>query len=472
MNTAKQRFRLGALVLGAAALLAGLSVFFGGSPRFFQSRAHYTIVFRDAPGVVRGTPVRKSGVRIGEVESVELDDKRNVVKVHIAVDPQYSLRDTEEPIITPDLLSRDTTIDFVPAPPPPPKLPKPAAKGNGVVPAQFVQAKPEPGLGPVQPMPPPGKVIPPGSEIEGRTPPDARALIRDAIDIVPSVQLSIAQIQRSVERFERIAPVIEDTMREYTELARAMREVVPEIRRTNDDLRMALKKVSDLDPDVRRALDELQDMVRQYKKVGERVDVLLQTNNDAIDKTIRNLSTVVSRMADLLNDENQKNFAASLKSMQGLAQSLEGLAGQAQKETLPRFQDTLAKLDSVLLNVNTATKPFADRAEKISRNLDSVIEQTARALGSFGDAFGQPGQANGSFQRLLSDPAIYNNLNDASLMLARILPRVDRVLKDFEVFADKIARHPESLGVGGVVRPSAGLKDPPGAPTSSYKPKQ
>jgi hypothetical protein len=26
------------------------------------------------------------------------------------------------------------------------------------------------------------------------------------------------------------------------------------------------------------------------------------------------------------------------------------------------------------------------------------------------------------------------------------------------VFADKVARHPESLGVGGVVRPGSGLK--------------
>ena len=30
-----------------------------------------------------------------------------------------------------------------------------------------------------------------------------------------------------------------------------------------------------------------------------------------------------------------------------------------------------------------------------------------------------------------------------------------------EVFADKIARHPESIGLGGAVRPSAGLKDMP-----------
>lgn len=471
MDTAKQKFRLGIFVLGAAALLAALSVFFGGSPRLLQSRARYTIIFADAPGVVRGTPVRKSGVRIGEVEAVELDDQRNVVKVLIAIDPQYSLRDTEEPIITPDLLSRDTTIDFIPLLPPP-KVPLPQTKAGGVIPAQFALAQPEPGIAPVQPKAAAGKVIPPGSEIKGRAPPDARALIRDATEVIPTVQLSIAQIQKSVERFERLAPVIEETMREYTELARALREMVPEVRRTNDELRTVLKKASDLDPEIRKALDELQGIVRQYKSVGERVDVLLRTNSDAIDKTIQNVSVVTQRLMDVLNDENQKSFAAAIKSMQGLAKSLESLAGQAQKETLPRFQDTLAKLDSVLLNVNTATKPFADRAERISRNVDAATEQIARMVGAFADGCAQAGRPDGTLQRLFTDPSLFNNLNDASIMLTRILPRVDRVLKDLEVFADKVARHPESLGVGGAIRPNAGLKDPPGMPITNYKPKQ
>ena len=51
-------------------------------------------------------------------------------------------------------------------------------------------------------------------------------------------------------------------------------------------------------------------------------------------------------------------------------------------------------------------------------------------------------------------------------MLVRIMPRLDRVMQDVEVFADKIARHPESLGVRGAVSPSAGLKEAPPSGTS------
>jgi phospholipid/cholesterol/gamma-HCH transport system substrate-binding protein len=45
------------------------------------------------------------------------------------------------------------------------------------------------------------------------------------------------------------------------------------------------------------------------------------------------------------------------------------------------------------------------------------------------------------------------------------MPRVERALKDLEVFADKLARHPESIGLGGALRPSSGLKEAPTTPS-------
>jgi phospholipid/cholesterol/gamma-HCH transport system substrate-binding protein len=74
-------------------------------------------------------------------------------------------------------------------------------------------------------------------------------------------------------------------------------------------------------------------------------------------------------------------------------------------------------------------------------------------------------RSDGTLRRLATDPTLYNNLNDLTCVLLRLTPRMDRILHDVEVFADKIARHPESLGLGGVVSPSSGLKD---APPSSH----
>ena len=48
-------------------VLALLITAFSGFPTLFKQYHRYTIVFPEAPGVSSGTPVRRSGVRIGEV---------------------------------------------------------------------------------------------------------------------------------------------------------------------------------------------------------------------------------------------------------------------------------------------------------------------------------------------------------------------------------------------------------------------
>src|SRR5437870_4421193 len=243
MDPQRQRFRLGLFVVGTILLLGAMILIFGGAPRrFFTSRDTYYIVFTDAPGVGPGTPVRKSGIRIGEVASVELNDATGEVKVEIRIDKRYTIRKNEEAIISQDLLSRDTTIDFVPvtpvpAPkpiepliPPEPKLKPP----EPIQPTSHFEPADDPQQPPANPL---GDAIPPGSVIRGRAPTDTRAFLMQATEIIPTVQQSLAAIKRSVERFELMIPQIEVAVREFAGLGRAVREAVPEIRRTNDEIR-------------------------------------------------------------------------------------------------------------------------------------------------------------------------------------------------------------------------------------------
>jgi hypothetical protein len=72
---------------------------------------------------------------------------------------------------------------------------------------------------------------------------------------------------------------------------------------------------------------------------------------------------------------------------------------------------------------------------------------------------------DGTLQQALRDPALYQNLNEAAAALTRTLIRAERVAKDLEVFADKVARRPETIGIGGAIRPSTGLKESPQAPS-------
>src|SRR4051812_49647448 len=94
------RLRLGVFVGLTFVGLAGLVVLFGGAPRLFSTDVKYSLLFPEAPGITPGTPIRKSGVRIGEVTGVELDPDSGLVRVRVSVNRKYPPHKSEEPTIT------------------------------------------------------------------------------------------------------------------------------------------------------------------------------------------------------------------------------------------------------------------------------------------------------------------------------------------------------------------------------------
>jgi hypothetical protein len=82
----------------------------------FKRNNLYTIRFTAAAGVGPGTPVRRSSVRIGEVQDVTLDDERGVVRVRVAIDPRFAIHRNEQPRLNVSPLGGDAIIDFVPVP--------------------------------------------------------------------------------------------------------------------------------------------------------------------------------------------------------------------------------------------------------------------------------------------------------------------------------------------------------------------
>ena len=78
-------------------------------------------------------------------------------------------------------------------------------------------------------------------------------------------------------------------------------------------------------------------------------------------------------------------------------------------------------------------------------------------------------QNDGTMKKLMTDPQMYHNLNTTTTSLAVLLRNLEPVIRDLQVFSDKIARHPELLGVRGVVRGSSGLKESSGVQRASFE---
>ena len=506
MNEQAIRFRLGIFVLAALITLAVLITLFGGFPSFFKKSKAYTVVFTNANGIAPGSPVRKSGVRIGEVRSVTLDDANGKVNVGIEIDQEFTLRKSDKATLIQVLLGGDASIAF---------LPPEDEKQHDLTPTE------------------------PGASLVGFLPPDPGTLLQKTGDLMPPAQEALVEIKKAFQRIDKLLPTMDEalgelrkTAKDFGEVAKAAKEIMPEVRKTNDQIQTLFKNadvavkefmpevrktndqvqtlfknadaaVKEMVPEIRKTNDEIRTLtknvnaavptfkqtaeeaqvtLRNWGRVGERLDVMLQTNEDKIAKTLDKVKDAADRAAKLLSDDNQRLVTDILRNVKTGSDRLDAIAKNS--ESLVRNTDeliqeariavrtankTMGKFDETMGQIGKLTGPLGERAPAIMKNLEEGTILLNKTLGDARELIQAIGRNEGSFQKFMSDPGLYNNLNDSALMVTKILPRVDRALRDFEIFADKIARHPESLGIGGVVRPGSGVKEAPSTIFPGYR---
>ena len=482
MNDRSVKVKLGAFVLGTLVVLAGLVIAFGGMPTFFTSKNHYTLVFSESPGVAVGTPIRKSGVRVGEVTAIDLDPESGKVFVRVNIEKKNPPRRNEDAVISRGFLSGDTTIDF---------LPHIEDDGKPMALASMYE---------------------PGSEIQGLPPITARSLLSQAQGILPSTQQSLDRMVATFERLEMMAPKIEKALDEVGGLARDGREFMPELRKTNKQIQDFIG-YPETDPgavfatsapvlpgsaippqmlpggrrpdpttlralvaDFRATLQTIRPAVEDIRDTIRRNEPELAATLKSARGTLDSGKAVFDALNEVLSPENRRQFSELTKNLVSLSGNLVrltlavGALLDEGEKTVRGLNQRVAQSEAILNDLRAFTKPLGERADRMIGNFDTTLDQLNRGIADIRSLTSGLGQGGGTLNKLFSDPMLYHNLNDAAATLTRVLCRVERIAKDMEVFADKVARKPESLGVGGALRPNSGLKDVPGAPLPSYRP--
>lgn len=507
MNDRSMRLRLGAFVILAFCLLGAMVFMFGSLPGLFKRTSTYTVRFTDAPGLAPGAPVRRSGVRIGEVREVRLDEDSGIVRVRLAIDSPYRLRRSDEATLVVGLLGSDAGIDFIP---------KVLAEGD-----------------PVDREP-----VEVGAELAGRRAATVNSLLRGASEVVPTSQealndlrKSAARLEKFVARLEKSIPTAEETLIEYTKLAKSANQQIPELQKTNVEIREFIKEVRGMTPQIEKTLDEYRLLAQDTRRAIPRAEKLVDNIDGAVksiretipsvQKTIEDfgsaarsvqrssedLNRVVMEnkegirvavtkfnknlddLKEFLSEDNKKNVSESLQkirqtlndqNIRRLEQLLANISGASDqfpkltknadaavvetRDLMKRLTTTLEKADTALSDVGKLTGPFSARGERISRNIDEALQSANATLSDIRSLMKVLDRADGTLRRVLTDPSLYNNLDRTVMALNRLFPQVELILKDAGVFADKIARHPERLGIGGAIRPDDGLKGPPTPP--------
>jgi phospholipid/cholesterol/gamma-HCH transport system substrate-binding protein len=120
MNERVIQFRVGVTVVAAIVIALILVLLFDGFPTFFTEHPYVVYIsFNQAPGVTEGTPVRKSGILIGRVKSVDFAEDIGIkpreglhVIVTTEIQANRTIRHDEIPQIGKSLLG-DAVIEFV-----------------------------------------------------------------------------------------------------------------------------------------------------------------------------------------------------------------------------------------------------------------------------------------------------------------------------------------------------------------------
>ena len=353
MTERQLQFRVGLLVVTAGLTLAGLVFRFGELRTFWEKNYVVGVHFDHAPGVEKGTPVRKNGILIGSVRQIAFDETRGGVNLTIEIRERFQLRRDGEPMLVRSILG-DATIEFAPG----------TSK----------------------------ELLKPGDRIDG-------APAADPMEIIARLE------QRTTKALESFTA-------------------------TSDEWRSVGANIN--------ALTE---------RNRDNIDVVLEEAAESLRHFTATMKSVNKSVADPQLQENLRRSMAALPKLMNDA-----------GDTIRAVRGAVAKADEALGNLSEATGPLAERSTAIATKLDHSVtnlESLLKELAIFSRALNTE---NGSLAMLAKDPQLYRNLNDASISLQLIMRNIEPAVKDLRVFLDKIARHPEKIGVGGAVRPDSGLK--------------
>jgi phospholipid/cholesterol/gamma-HCH transport system substrate-binding protein len=399
------KFRVGVMVLSTIIIAAILVLLFGDARSML--RGNYTVYmhFSDAPGVSEGTPVRKSGILIGRVSSVRFADQGGVV-VTAGIYGNVKLYRSEIPQVTGSILGGDVVIQFVKRAKPPASE-KPAAapqtEGNNM----GASASPEGALTAAVADEPPASPTPAASKTPAENPND---LIRDGDYIEGSVAPNAFQV------------------------------------------------ISNLEDEMGNAIGSLANAGNEVGKLAGYVNKILESNdaqvNRIINKTEQTLDSfqrALSNIEDVLgNDEVRDNLKRSIAGLPDLLADT--------RSAMNTMRTTVESVDRNMRNLEGFTGPLGERGDQIVERVDQAVSRLDELLGELSDFGRKLNRGEGSLGQLMRNPDLYQHLNGAAKNIEQITCELKPILADARVFSDKIARHPELLGVRGAIQKSPGTK--------------
>ena len=214
-----------------------------------------------------------------------------------------------------------------------------------------------------------------------------------------------------------------------------------------------------LEPKLGSALESLTQASDAVSRLSANLDrTLLGGGDDGFEKLVRKTDQALDAFSLAMNNIN--DVMGDPQARESLKETIAGLPRVMSdlRSTVQGIGTTVDTADRNLRNLEGLTRPLGERGAGMVAQLDQTIgrlDEVLREAAGFTRALNE---SDGTLGRLVRDPKVYDDLSLAAANVARLSRDLRPIVDDVRVFTDKIARHPESLGVRGALDRRAGLK--------------
>lgn len=219
-----------------------------------------------------------------------------------------------------------------------------------------------------------------------------------------------------------------------------------------------LESVTSIEGDLREAIDSISKASEEVRDLAHRLNESLGQNQEQLTRIVNKTELALDSFQTAMTGVNEvmsdPQFRESLKN--GLRQLPEALVDV--RQGIADMRTVLQLADTNLRNIEGFTRPLGQKGPQLVDNLDRTVARLDSLFAQFVQFGKTLNSSEGTIGKLLNDPTLINNVNQVVCNIRDITVRLRPILDDVRVITDKVARHPERVGVKGLLENRPGIK--------------
>jgi len=227
-----------------------------------------------------------------------------------------------------------------------------------------------------------------------------------------------------------------------------------------------------MEQQVTKTLDAFASTSKEWEKLATNMNRLVETKEGNLDVVIERTATSLEEFSQAMRKMNQmmgsvNQLVADPKQQENLKRTMAAMPAMIESthRTIASVEVAVKKAGENLDNLSRVTDPLAKHSQSMIIKLDRSLSRLDSIMAEMNSFTRALNQGDGSLKKFMSDPELYRNMSRSASALTVLLNNLEPIARDVRVFSDKIARHPEILGVSGAMKGSSGLKDPQEQPS-------